>query len=101
MQPIQLLQIKGWRKKAVLLALVCSLAVCLVTRFVDFSNSPLTWTHAGPTQGKRPVTTPDALPLLPPAILVLAAVLQALQAEQGPATQPVQHNLYKRPPPLA
>ena len=100
-QPIHLLQIHDWRKKAVLLALMCSLAVCLVTRFVDFSNSPATWTHPGPTQGKRTFYSPNAIIPVAPIVRSVIIPSQALAVEHPLRFEPFQNNLYNRPPPTA
>lgn len=84
-----------------LLVVVSAITISAVTRFVDFSNSPLTWTHAGPTQGKRAYATPETITPVAPVLLVVIIPSKALGIEQPLPLQAFQHNLYNRPPPCA
>jgi hypothetical protein len=90
------------RSRAVVLLMLIvlfSIAVSAVTRFVDFSSSPITWTHAQTTQGHRAYYTPERIGAAAPSISFFIIPSQALFVQQLLPSQPFPHNLYNRPPP--
>src|SRR5690349_6880116 len=97
-------RVRGARSTAsvlLMLFVLAALTLSAVTRFVDFSNSPITWTHAGPTQGKRTFYSPNAVRPVAPIIHSVIIASQALTVEQPLHIEPFQNNLHKRPPPTA
>jgi len=97
-------RVRGTRSTAsvlLMLFVLAALTLSAVTRFVDFSNSPLTWTHPGPTQGKRTSYNPNAIIPVAPIVRSVIIPSQVLAVEQPLHLEPFQNNLHKRPPPTA
>lgn len=83
-----------------MLIVLFAIAVSAVTRFVDFSGSPINWTQAPTaTQGHRAYYSPERIGAVAPSISILIRPSQALFADQMLPSHPFQHNLYNRPPP--
>jgi hypothetical protein len=79
--------------------LACTLALFFVTRFVDFSGSSFTFQHLNPTSGVRSVAQVDQIHWIAPKVDAVVLPAAQLLAREPLPSQPLNDDLYNRPPP--
>jgi hypothetical protein len=90
---------RDWKTTAIVIVIAVSVAVCLVTRFVDFSHSRITSTQVRPVHGKRAASSAPVFGTAGSAIYLAVEHLSEIPTIEALPSQAFHKNLHNRPPP--